>query len=301
MNEIDDIAVNDPPAPAWASIPPGATSTYANITANNNSRIHNGHVFHFHQHHTLQSHRNDSVGTSSQTTLKRKRSLADIEENPRTRKTQEGLEAALKKLSKLALSVRHRKEGDGAEKIARRIAAVFEAITTHEDAETWDKTAARQLGKLGATVRWEEQFDINSVPEHCAVRRNVRAKKRQILVHIGNWNISLTTTIFDSRREGCLQEVETFSTLRVEPRHQSTGSALAVFFSEHRYGCSTSTIPPTVLAYNMVDFDAEVFYVIEKDDLDNLLRLLASGESSIRDCDESGRSLLNVSPLHEVL
>jgi hypothetical protein len=51
----------------------------------------------------------------------------------------------------------------------------------------------------------------------------------------------------------------------------------------------------------MVDFDAEVFYVIEKDDLDNLLRLLASGESSIRDCDESGRSLLNVSPLHEVL
>jgi hypothetical protein len=178
---------------------------------------------------------------------------------------------------------------------------VFEAITTHEDAETWDKTAARQLGKLGATVRWEEQFDINSVPERCAVRRNVRAKKRQILVHIGNWNISLTTTIFDSRREGCLQEVETFSTLRVEPRHQSTGSALAVFFSEHRYGCSTSTIPPTVLAYNMVDFDAEVFYVIEKDDLDNLLRLLASGESSIRDCDESGRSLLNVSPLHEVL
>ena len=221
--------------------------------------------------------------------------------NPGTRAAQESLDTVLKKLGKLSLSVRHRKEGDAAEKIARRIAAVFEAITAHGEDETWDKTAARHLGKLGATVEWEEKFDINSTPQRKPISKYAKAKTRRVFVQIGRWDISLTTITRDSPLEGSLCYVETFSTLRVEPRRQSSGSALAVFFSECWDGRATSTIPPTVLAYKMVNDDAEVFQRIKDDDLDGLIRLLACGKASIHDCDGSGRSLLHVRFLVEVM
>jgi hypothetical protein len=228
--------------------------------------------------------------------LERKRSLADIETSPRTRKAQESLDTALKKLGKLSLSIQHRREGDAAEKIARRVAAVFDAITTYgEDEKTWDKIAARQLGKLRATVKWEEQFDINSVPQRCAVGKKARAKRRQILVHIGNWNISLTTTTFRFRSEDSLHEMETLSTLRVEPRSLSSGSALAVFFSEHTGSRARTNMHTNILTYNQISNESEVFEAVEEDDLDKLLRLLAYGKASIRDCDEAGRSLIHVS------
>ena len=295
MDDIQDVIARDTPMPPWPSIPSSAASAYSNITANDNSRIHNGHNFYFHQYYTVQSDQDDFVGSSFQANLKRKRSLADIQANPRTRKAQETLDDVLKKLGKLALSIQHRKEGNAAEKIARRVAAIFDAITTHGDDGTWDKTAARQLGKLGATVKWEEQFDINSVPQRGLIDRMARAKTRRIFVQISDWNISLTTTTLDAQGDGGLREVDCFSTLRAEPQHRFSGPALAVFFSEYRNCRSTITIPPTVLAYNTVSNDAEVFQLLQSDDLDGLLRLLASGEATIRDCDESGRSLLHVS------
>lgn len=120
-------------------------------------------------------------------------------------------------------------------------------------------------------------------------------------MQIGQWKISLVTTIPDLQRESELQKVETFSTLRVESQHQSSQAALAVFFSEQWNGQTTSAIPPTVLAYRMVSNDAEVFKLIRDDDLDGLLRLLACGYASIHDCDERGRSLLHVSALAKIM
>jgi hypothetical protein len=297
MDDIDGVTMQNPLIPAWSSIPSSVTSAYSNITANNNSRIHNGHNFHFHRHSIVQSNEHDFEGSSSRANLKRKRSPTDAEVIPRTREAQETLDTMLKKLGKLSLSVRHRKEGVEAEKIARRIAAVFEAITTHGDARKWDKTTARQLEKLGACVRWEERFDINSIPRRRSDNTNARAIKKRIVVQIGHWNISLTTTTttLGSPHTGGLREVEVFSTLRVEPQHRSSGSAMAIFFSEHMNDNSKSTIPPAVSAYNMVRNDSEVFQLIKHDDLDGLIRLLAFGQASVQDCDESGRSLLHVS------
>ena len=280
---------------AYSDIPSRVTSTYSDITAKDNGRIHNGHVFHFHQASLVQHDQEDFAGSSSQATLKRKRSLADIKANPRTREAQGSLDTVLRKLGKLSQSVRHRKEGDGAEKIARRIAALFEAITTSEDASSWDKPTTRHLEKLGATVKWEERFDINSAPRTKSMSTCVKAKRRQILVQIGHFVISLTTESLEFRREGGLQEMKMFSTLRVEPQHPSSRPALAVFFSEHWDGDTTSTIPPKVVAYKMVKGDSDVFGLVRADDLDGLLRLLACGKASILDCDESGRSLLHVS------
>lgn len=296
MYNFEGVTVQNPLIPAWPSIPSIASSAYSNITANNNSRVHNGHNFNICQHFTVPSNEHDFEGSSSRANLKRKRSPTDAEVIPRTREAQETLDTVLKKLGKLSLSIRHQKEGAKAEKIARRIAAVFDAITTHGDARKWDKTAARQLEKLGACVRWEERFDINSVPRRRSDNTNGRAIRKRIVVQIGHWNISLTTTTtLGSPRTGNLREVEVFSTLRVEPQHRSSGSAVAIFFREHMDDKSKSTIPPAVSAYNMVRDDSEVFQLIKNDDLDGLMRLLAVGQASTQDCDESGRSLLHVS------
>jgi hypothetical protein len=178
MDNIEEIIVHSTPTSAWTSIPPGVTSSYSNIAAHDHSRIHNGHVYHLHQHYTVRSNQDEFSESSSQATLKRKRSLLDVEKAPRTREAQESLDTVLRKLGKLSFSVQHRKEGDGAEKLARRISAIFDAITTHGDESTWDKVDSKRLGKLRSTVKWEERFDINSVPRRDILARNVRAKQR---------------------------------------------------------------------------------------------------------------------------
>lgn len=295
MEEVDDVILRGPPeAVRPPDMPGGITSTYSHITAGDNSRVHAGHVFHFH--YTTQHHF-DVARAVPQTTLKRKRSLADIGAAPRTREAQEDLEDVLKKLGKLALSIRGRRgRENGAEKIARRISAVFDALAKRgHDEESWDEVSARQLEKLNANVRWEEQFDINSVPQRRAMGASSRAKGRRISVEIGHWDISLTTTTVKIQCESGRHGTEILSTLRVEPRLGAPVSALTVYFSEHTDGRVRSSIPPSVLAYNTVSNDAEVFYLVSDDDLEGLRSLLACGKATIRDCDESGRSLLHVS------
>ena len=89
--------------------------------------------------------------------------------------------------------------------------------------------------------------------------------------------------------------LETCSALNVQ--HLSKGSGISAFFGERDNIDHVTTLCPAVTAYNQVSNDSEVFQITRKDSLDDLLRMLAIGEASIRDCDEEGRSLLLVSPL----
>ena len=63
-----------------------------------------------------------------------------------------------------------------------------------------------------------------------------------------------------------------------------------------------TSMPPTIITHRLIPNDSEIFLAIINDDLDRFRELLGMNESgtaagSIWDCDESGRSLLNVSPL----
>lgn len=274
--------------------PANITTTNSHINAEGNSRIHAGHNIYYL--HCTTQHHFDVADSLLQTTLKRKRSLADVGTIPRTREAQEDLDNVLGKLSKLSRSIQGRRGiEEGAEKIARRISAVLDAIVTHKHEElTWDVSNARQLGKLRDTVRWEEHFDINSVPQRRAMGRNARAKGRRISVEIGHWYMSLTTTTINVRHEWGLQETQILCDLRVEPRLGALGSPLAVYFSEHTDGHARGSIPPTILAYNRISNDADVFKLVSWDNIEGLQRLLACGRATIRDADESGRSLLHV-------
>lgn len=109
-----------------------------------------------------------------------------------------------------------------------------------------------------------------------------------------------TFKTFSSPRERDL-EAKTLPTLQVKPRYPLAWSALEVFFSEHWDGQSASSIPPTVLVYNMVDENGEAFGLVLSDDSDALLELLAYDKATIQDCDESGRGLLRVSSLASLM
>lgn len=212
----------------------------------------------------------------------------------RTHNPQQTLERDLKKLGKLSLSIRHEKEGTNAQKIARCISAILSALMTYSDGEPCDENQQTQLEKLRDTVRWAERIAIKSV-ERKSPAQNAKARTRRLVARVLNHEISLSTTVIRSQRTLELYDVETFSTLRIEPLHASSGLPVAIIFSPQMSNCFTNVMHPNVTAYNRVPDSAEVFHVVHNDDLESLQRLLACGSASFRDCDEMGRSLLLVS------
>lgn len=289
-----------PQSGTWMQALPVAGQTYTGNVASGNSRVHYGNVYHLHQlcsvqHQLGDKHQAGDLDEPDYARLKRKRFLGDDGETPRTQNPQQTLERDLKKLGKLSLSIRHQKEGRDAQKIARCISAILSALTIYRDGETCDETQQRELEKLRDTVRWAERIAIKSVPQRKSPAQTAKAKTRRLFVRILNHEISLSTTVVRSQRTAGLYDVDTFSTLRIEPLHASSGLPVAIFFSQQMSNCFTNVMHPNVTAYNRVPDGAEVFQVVDDDDLESLQRLIACGKASLWDCDEMGRSLLHVS------
>ena len=166
---------------------------------------------------------------------------------------------------------------------------------THKDDEPDDSTQQTQLEKLRDTVKWAERIAIKSVPQGKSPAPDAKAKTRRLVVRVLNHEISLSTTVIRPRRTAELYDIETFSTLRIEPLHASSGLPVAIFFSQQMGDRFTNMMHPNVTAYNRVPNSAKVFQAVQDDDLESLQRPLACGSASLWDCDEMGRSLLHVS------
>ena len=113
----------------------------------------------------------------------------------------------------------------------------------------------------------------------------------------GQWEITLTTKILHSRSTSGRIFTETCSALSIQPSLGFQGPYIAAFFGASADVQRTITINPIVTAYNLVDDHAEVFRFVKDDDLDGLMKHLAFGRATIRDCDKIGRSLLHVRPV----
>ena len=289
-----------PQGGTWTQAMPVAGHFYTGNVASGNSRVHYGNVYHLHQLCSIQHPPDDKpqVGDLDEPEcagLKRKRLLRDTGDTTRAHSPQQKLERHLKRLGKLSLNIRHQKEGRDAQRIARCISAILSALTTYRNGEPRDKAQQVQVERLRETVRWAERIAINSVPQRKRPAPDAKAETRRLVVRILNHEISLSTTVIRSQRTLELYDVETFSTLRIEPLHASSGLPVNIFFSQQMNNRSTNVMHPTVTAYNRVPSSAEVFQLVEDDDLESLQRLLACGSASLWDCDEMGRSLLNVS------
>ena len=289
-----------PQGGTWTQALPVVGQIYTGNVASGNSRVHYGNVYHLHQLCSIQDqpggkHQVGDPDEPEYAGLKRKRLLRDTGDTPRTHNPQQKLERHLKKLGKLSLNIRHQKEGRDAQKIARCISAILSALTTYRDGEPRDEAQQTQLERLRDTVRWAERIAVNSVPQRKSPSPDAKAKTCRLVVRVLNHDISLSTTIIRSQRILELYDVETFSTLRIEPLHASSGLPVAIFFSQQMSNCFTNLMHPTVTAYNRVPSNADVFKLVMNDDLESLKRLLACGSASLWDCDHMGRSLLHVS------
>jgi hypothetical protein len=292
--------------------------TYNGSIARDNARVHNGDAY-YHGHTNVNYYY--SCSSSSQPSaqsitscgrqtedaggellsLKRKRLSDEVPTKCHLDK-EDSLEHVLSKLGKFSKSIEDQRIGKDAKKIVRRIALIINAVK--RQAAT---PGAKELGGMVATHDEEDfegidncllvakRVDINTGFRRIGRTKLVRVVRKRDVVTFGQWEISLSSSTFESRNEDGTDVVESLSSLCLKPHAASAGQPIQVYFGERADCSATSFIYPVVSAYRNVHHSSEVFRLIEHDDLEGLQGLLACGKATLRDCDERNKDLLLVS------
>jgi hypothetical protein len=88
--------------------------------------------------------------------------------------------------------------------------------------------------------------------------------------------------------------VEFAATVNFLPASSFLTTKISACFRQSITRDGIHTLHPTISAHMMVPSDSEVFNCIKEGDFDSFLKLLRNGKASQRNCDQCGRSLLNV-------
>ena len=266
---------------------------YSNIVASDNSRVHNGdnhstQIIHYHSY-------NISEGPIS---IKRKRLVDDVGDEPRFRDHQV-LEKALAKLADFSTSIGHQKQNVAASKIAQRISIILDAFK-QADNTAGEGHAAEELDKLKYRAILARRVGVNTSAQ--LANNKTRAKAIEVCrqhdtMEFGHWIITLSTRTVKYRDESGLESIESLSRLELCARHktQLPTSPVTVLFGERTDFHESRFIPPTIMAYRPVSKDSEVFALIKNDDIDGFRALLSSQRATVRDCDADNQPLLYVS------
>jgi hypothetical protein len=293
---------------------------YSGIVSQDNARVHIGDAHNYvnasnHSHHnyyfcsssTQQSIRSLAFGghrggnnQGELVSLKRQR-LPDEDQYRNVFGKDQSLEHVLSKLGKFSKSIQDQRIGKDAKKIAGRIALIIDALKR--------QAGPSQDFELGDMEERHEEDDFENIENSLIVARRVdvntgflrtrhteltQVVRKHDKIACEQWDISLRTSNFEFRNEDGTQTIESLSSLYLEPRSTHGGFPVTIHFGETRILSSVSFINPVVSAYRMVPYKSEVFEVVEKDDLESLLTLLAGSKATIRDCDEVGGTLLHV-------
>lgn len=206
----------------------------------------------------------------------------------------ESLDTALSKLQKLSLYMETPMQDLPARKITRRIATVIDALKSSGFARSARQHTEFQWSDLRERLLLGRRLRINSTPPVVNCGNFAVVQRRRDVLRYARWEITLTTTETSVPDEEGHETTQSMSVLRLEPCCNHTGSPLVAFFGCQTDLLRTNMIHPVVLAYRTVPGDSKVFSVIEEDDLECLLKLMATQKVTVRDCDEKGRSLLSV-------
>lgn len=232
-----------------------------------------------------------SASSSDRSLIKRKRSIHDSGGRSNQRQ-QLDLAAALGRLGKFSNSIKDQKLGKDARKIARHLRVLLDALQHDTSAP---EHAQQEWDALKKCVVVADRVTINAASPRTARTNVVKVDRKKDVIRFGQWQISLTTTIFHSRDALGREVTETDSRIRVEPSTNLVGPSIAIFVGERTDFFGNSFLHPTVFAYRNVDSSSKVFELIKKDDIDGLKSLLAVQGATTRDCDAENRSLLFVS------
>jgi hypothetical protein len=257
-----------------------SNQTYSHITASGSSRIHNGNNYYI-TYDCSTGHGSlptliEHVSRSSQ---KRKRSVSNVPETTQDDRERQTLSTVFESLAQYSKSMQQQSEGEQSTRIAAQLAFILESFEQAASGEKKTADLDSQLQDLKYQLRRARSIKINAVSPQARTSRPYKAYTKATRITSKRWQISLTTKVLHSRSTDGQILTETCSALDVQRMHSS----------------QTVVMHPVVLAYNQVESCAKVFDVVRNDDLDGLMKLLARGQASIRDCDEEGRSLLHVS------
>lgn len=287
------------------------SQTYSRITASGSSRIHNGNNYYITYDcstghgplPTLPSDQQTAVEYVSRSSQKRKRPVSDAPEILCDNRERQTLASVLESLGQYSTSIQQQRKGEQSTRIAAQLAIILEhfeqaALEPFEKAASNPRSTAdldRQLQDLRHQLRRATSIKINAVSPRAQASRQYKAQSKLTRIAWGRWEISLRTKTLHSRSFDGEMLTETCSVLDVQHTIGSRGPCIAAYFGESIDLDRTTTMHPIVLAYNQVGNDAKVLELLKNDDLDGLMRHLALGQASIRDCDEEGRALLHVS------
>ena len=205
------------------------------------------------------------------------------------------LATVLESLGQYSKSMQQQSEGEQSTRIAAQLAIILESFEHAASDENNTADLDYQLQNLEHQLRRAKSIKINAISAQARVSKHYKAQSKLTRIAWGQWEISLRTKTLHSQSGNGRTLTETCSALKVEHAAGSRGPCIAAYFGESIDFDRTITMHPIVLAYNQVDNDAKVLELVKNDDLNGLIRHLALGQASIRDCDEAGRSLLHVS------
>lgn len=287
---------------AIAPIHPASSNgqTFSNIFAHGSSRLHLGNNYYVTYSCSASpdfarpsSDEASSAEHLARTSQKRKRHVEDLGETLPGAGSRQTLATVLEALGEYSKSVQQLKEGDKGREIAAQLRLILESLSqAGQDGEAL-LDLDREVQKLRHQLQGTRRFKINGATPRPLVTEVRKANSKVFSVSSGHWKISLTIKTLTSRAAHGGTCVETCSVLHVQ--HALRGPSVSAFFREQDTIDHVTTISPVVLAYNQVKDHAVVFSLVKRDALDEFLKLLGSGEATIRDCDVEGRSLLYVS------
>jgi hypothetical protein len=284
---------------------PSSSQTFSHITASGSSQVHNGNRYYITYNcstgHDLQSrtpsdtYQDAEVRDCAKSSQKRKRRVDDALYETRGSRERQTLSTVLESLGQYSKSIQQLSEGEDSRKIAAQLTVILESLEQAVTDGLPTDDLNQDLHDIRDQLLRAKRIKINAALPQAHASRPYKVESKFTAITTGRWEIWLNTKTLHSRSTFGQMLTETCSALRIQRALGFQGPRIAVFFGESVDIDQTVTMHPTVLVYNQVHNGANVFKLVENDDLEGLMRHLALGQASMRDCDEDGRSLLHVS------
>lgn len=286
---------------------------YSGITISGQARVQNGDTYQIQNYYSRHVPSPDSIIRGSRAKLsfeesgwprKRKRVAGDDNEGQILgREGCSQLDRAVAHLGELAMSLKDQKKDGDAQRILQWIRLLLDALEDGDSMSlsqhTGDEIATLQKGLLRA-----DRVMVNSTPlsRRKAFSQVTETTRKRSVIKLGKWKICLDTLICKSLDGERRDVIDSYSSLRLDALSSKSAvtNSIAAFFGETTEYNQKTVMHPTILAYRVVDSNSEIFRLVERDDLQGLIGMLAEQRATVRDCDQEGRSLLHVSCFGEL-
>lgn len=275
---------------------PSHGHNYNGLVASDNARIHAGDTYAiYHQYYTAREYYYAAPGHGLVPELVGPKRRIPPDSHIRRGGGHHFLTMSMDVLCGLSKTISHQiYEGETLGRVQRSIGALIHALEdgTHGEAgnKEWD------IKLLTQDLRVSSRVDVNGMHTNISVPPRVATStRRRATVTIHTRQISLDVVSWTKLDASGLHTEESLSSLRVRPLDGCSGTPLTVSFRSKICLASSTVHHPSIIAYHSVKRTSEAFEMVRRDDLGGLLRLLALGKATLRDCDEENYTLLYVS------